>query len=120
MPKLKTLLANPAMRWTMIVISAWCGHVSGKALEITSDITLWYRLGTPVLPVRWVQVPDPNGKRDPRQLSSSTDITIEPADIIACTFAETRANLGVETQHQWTDNAIEIHASRRTYNRNIL
>ena len=45
----------------------------------------------------------------------STDITIEPADIIALyvrrwqievTFAETRAHLGVETQRQWTDKAI--------------
>ena len=45
----------------------------------------------------------------------STDVTLEPADIIAfyvrrwqieVTFAETRAHLGVETQRQWTDTAI--------------
>jgi len=58
------------------------GHVSGKALEITSGIALWYRPGTPVLPVRWVLVCDPDEKRDP-QAFFSTDITIEPADIIA-------------------------------------
>jgi hypothetical protein len=108
------LLSNPATRWTGIFVSAWYGHVSGKALEITSGIALWYRPGTPVLPVHWVLFRDPDGKRDP-QAFFSTDITIEPADIIALyvrrwqievTFAETRAHFGVETQRQWTDKAI--------------
>jgi hypothetical protein len=112
--KLKTLLSNPTTSWTRIFVSAWYGHASGKALEITSGVALWYRLGTPVLPVRWVLVRDPDETRDP-QAFFSTDITIEPADIIALyvrrwqsevTFAETRAHLGVETQRQWTDKAI--------------
>lgn len=114
LPKLKTLLSNPATRWTRIFVSAWYGHVSGKALEITSGIALWYRPGTPVLPVRWILVRDPDGKRDP-QAFFSTDTTLEPAHIIALyvrrwqievTFAETRAHLRVETQRQWTDKAI--------------
>jgi hypothetical protein len=114
LPKLKTLLSNPATSWTRIIVSAWYGHAGGKTLEITSDTALWYRTGTPVLPVRWVLVRDPDGKRDP-QAFFSTDITLEPADIIALyvrrwqievTFAETRAHLGVETQRQWSDKAI--------------
>jgi hypothetical protein len=114
LPKLKTLLPNPATNWTRIVVSAWYGHADGKALEITSGIALWYRPGTPVLPVRWVLVRDPDAKRDP-QAFFSTDVSLEPTDIIALfvrrwqievTFAETRAHLGVETQRQWTDNAI--------------
>ena len=61
-----------------------------------------------------ILVRDPDGKRDP-QAFFSTDITLEPAEIIALyvrrwqievTFAETRAHLGVETQRQWTDKAI--------------
>ncbi len=43
LPKLKTLLANPATRWTKIIVFAWYGHVNGNALDITSDIALWYR-----------------------------------------------------------------------------
>jgi hypothetical protein len=112
--KLKTLLSNPSTNWTRIVVSAWYGHANGKMLDITSDIALWYRPGTPVLPIRWVLVRDPDGKRDP-QAFFSTDLAIEPAEIIAfyvrrwqieVTFAETRAHLGVETQRQWSDNAI--------------
>lgn len=114
LPKLKTLLANPATTWTRIIVSAWYGHVHGKALEITSGIALWYKPGTPVLPVRWVLVRDPEERRDP-QAFFSTDVSLEPSEIIALfvrrwqievTFAETRAHLGVETQRQWTDQAI--------------
>jgi hypothetical protein len=114
LPKLKTLLPNPATIWTRVIVSAWYGQVDGKIFEITSDTALWYRTGTPVLPVRWVLVRDPDAKRAP-QAFFSTDITLEPADIIALfvrrwqievTFAETRAHLGVETQRQSSDHAI--------------
>jgi hypothetical protein len=36
LPKLKTLLSNPATSWTRIIVSAWYGHAGGKTLEITS------------------------------------------------------------------------------------
>ncbi|MFB9985555.1 transposase, partial [Mesorhizobium kowhaii] len=73
LPKLKTLLSNPATTWARIIVSAWYGHVEGKTLEITSDTALWYRPGTPVMPIRWVLVRDPDGKRAP-QAFFSTDI----------------------------------------------
>jgi hypothetical protein len=66
------------------------------------------------VPVRWVLVRDPDAKRAP-QAFFRTDVTLEPADIIALfvrrwqikvTFAETRAHLGVETQRPWTDKTI--------------
>lgn len=69
----------------------------------------------PPRPVRWVLVRDPEGKRAPRAFFS-TDIALDPTDIMALfvrrwqvevTFAETRAHLGVETQRQWSDKAIE-------------
>ena len=95
-------------------MSSWYGRKEHKTLEITSDTALWYRPGTPPRPVRWVLVRDPEGKRAP-QAFFSTDITLDPAEIIALfvrrwqvevTFAETRAHLGVETQRQWSDKAI--------------
>ncbi|SFD23695.1 hypothetical protein SAMN04488059_13127 [Devosia psychrophila] len=96
-------------------MSAWYGHKQAKTLEITSDTALWYRPGMPPRPVRWVLVRDPEGKRAPRAFFS-TDIALDPTDIMALfvrrwqvevTFAETRAHLGVETQRQWSDKAIE-------------
>ena len=114
LPKLKTLLTNSATSWSKISVSAWYGRLDGKTLEIASDTALWYRPGTPVIPVRWVLVRGPDGKRAP-QAFFSTNVTLDPADIIALfvrrwqievTFAETRAHLGVETQRQWSDKAI--------------
>ncbi len=114
LPKLKTLLSNPATAWARIIVSAWYGHADGKTLETTSGTALWYRPGTPVMPIRWVLVRDPDGKRAP-QAFFSTYTTLEPAGVIALfvrrwqievTFAETRAHLGVETQRQWSDKAI--------------
>lgn len=114
LPKLKTLLTNPATSWQSVIVSSWYGHRKQKTLEIASDTALWYRPGTPPRPVRWVLVRDPEGKRDP-QAFFSTDLALDPADIIALfvrrwqvevTFAETRAHLGVETQRQWSDKAI--------------
>ena len=52
LPKLKTLLCNPATSWTRIVVSAWHGYAQGKALKITSGIALGYRPGNPLSPVR--------------------------------------------------------------------
>jgi hypothetical protein len=114
LPKLKTLLSNPATPWHRITVASWYGRKQDKALEITSDTALWYRPGTRPRPIRWVLVRDPEGKRAP-QAFFSTDTAREPADIIALfvrrwqvevTFAETRAHLGVETQRQWSDKAI--------------
>lgn len=114
LPKLKTLLDKPDTAWSRIIVSAWYGHANGKELDVTSGTALWYRPGTPVLPIRWVLVRDPEGRRAP-QAFFSTDVAIEPVEIIALfvrrwqievTFAETRAHLGVETQRQWSDKAI--------------
>ena len=58
---------------------------------------------------------DPDGKRDPQPFFS-IDPGMDPARIIAIfvrrwqvevTFSELRAHLGVETQRQWSDAAIE-------------
>lgn len=114
LPKLKTLLANPTTSWQQICVSAWYGYKQNKSLEITSDIAIWYRPGTSPATIRWVLIRDPEGRREP-QAFFSTDVTLEPAQIIAffvrrwqieVTFAETRAHLGVETQRQWSNKAI--------------
>ena len=113
-PKLKTLLDNPDTVRSRILVSAWYGQDNSKALDIASGTALWYRSGAPVLPIRWVLVRDPDGKRAP-QAFFSTDTAIEPAEVIAMfvrrwqievTFAEARTHLGIETQRQWSDKAI--------------
>lgn len=114
MPKLSTVLADPATRWQRITAPIWYGKQIEKPLEIASGTALWYRRGTPPRPIRWVLVRDPAGKRAP-QAFLSTNTALAPAEIIAIfvrrwqievTFAEVRSHLGVETQRQWSDRAI--------------
>ena len=35
-------------------------------VEVASSIGVWYRIGLPVLPVRWVLTRDPDGKLEPK------------------------------------------------------
>jgi hypothetical protein len=67
------------------------------------------------LPIRWVLTRDPAGKRPPKAIFS-TDPTQTAEQIVSdeisrwsleVTFEEGRAHLGIETQRQWSDQAIE-------------
>ncbi len=115
LPKLRTRLEDPAARWTEITLPRWYGGLKDKTLEILSGQALWYRTGTRPKAIRWVLVRDPEGRRDP-QAFFSTDTDMDPARIIAIfvrrwqievTFQDMRAHLGLETQRQWSDAAIE-------------
>ena len=85
------------------------------SLEIRSGAALWYRYGYDPLPIRWVLTRDPKGKRPPKAIFS-TDLTQTAEQIVSdfmkrwgleVTFEEGRAHLGIETQRQWSDRAIE-------------
>src|SRR6266566_8788071 len=84
-------------------------------LEICTGTALWYRYGYDPLPIRWVLTRDPKGKRPPKAIFS-TDPTQTAEQIVRdfmkrwsleVTFEESRAHLGLETQRQWSDPAIE-------------
>jgi DDE superfamily endonuclease len=113
LPKLSTVLEEPRTEWQRAKVRWYDG--SEQCLEVTSGTGVWYRIGLPVLPIRWVLTRDPAGQREPRAYFS-TDQSL-PADevvslfikrwTIEVTFEESRAHLGVETQRQWSDLAIE-------------
>jgi hypothetical protein len=111
--KLTAVLANPATRWTRVWVSEWYGD-EGRILEIGSGTAVWYHAGLAPAPIRWVLVRDPAGRREP-QAFLSTDLDDKPEAIlgrfvwrwrIETTFQEVRRHLGVETQRQWSDQAI--------------
>lgn len=84
-------------------------------LEVCTGTTLWYRAGCDPVLIRWVLTRDPQGKRPPKALFS-TDQTQTAEQIVRTfmkrwsletTFEECRAHLGLETQRQWSDLAID-------------
>jgi hypothetical protein len=113
LPKLTDVLTNPATRWTRVWVSEWYGD-EGRILEIVSGTAVWYHAGLPPAPIRWVLVRDPTGQREPQAFLSTT-LDDQPEAIlgrfvwrwrIETTFQEVRRHLGVETQRQWSDQAI--------------
>ncbi len=111
--KLSAILTDPKVSWQRHRVSLWYGRTN-RLVEITSGTAIWYRGGTPPVPIRWLLVRDPKGELEP-QAFLATDLNARPCDILAwfvsrwqveVTFEETRAHLGVETQRQWSDKAI--------------
>lgn len=102
------------VKWIEVVFDEWYGETQ-KKMMITSGKAIWSRHTGESVPVQWVLVVDPEGKLAPTLLSC-TDLDTEAIDIVRyfvrrwrveVTFAEVRRHLGVETQRQWSDLAIE-------------
>jgi len=92
----------------------WYGGTD-KRLDWTTGTALWYSTGTDPLFIRWVLVRDPQGEL-PMRAYFSTDVHHSAPSILAAfvkrwsievTFEESRQHLGIETQRQWSDKAID-------------
>lgn len=113
LPALQTVLQDPETAWQTLTLD-WYGQ-GERTLEMCTGTALWYRYGYAPLPIRWVLTRDPSGKRAPKAIFS-TDPTQTAEQIVRdfmkrwsleVTFEEGRAHLGIETQRQWSDQAIE-------------
>lgn len=103
---------DPDAQWTPLTVT-WYDQ-KPRSLQMLSGTALWYTPGCTPLAIRWLLVHDPAGQlRD--QAFLCTEQTATPEQIlhwvimrwnIEVTFEEVRAHLGVETQRQWSDQAI--------------
>ena len=93
---------------------AWYGG-KPKTRWLFSRTALWHRSGQKPLPIRFVIVRDPQGQH-PDAVFFSTDVDAAPKQIVEwavmrwaveTTFQESRKHLGLETQRQWSDKAIQ-------------
>ena len=110
---LKNLLQDPKQVWQTLTVN-WYGGEQ-RTLECLSFVCLWYHAGELPLELRVVLVKTPGGKNE-AEVFFSTDTNHSAFEIInwfilrwniEVTFFEVRAHLGVETQRQWSDNAIQ-------------
>jgi hypothetical protein len=113
LPALAQVLTDPATSWTKQTIN-WYGGKQ-RLIEYVTGTTLWYTPSYDPLPIRWVLVCDPLGEFKPTAFFA-TDQTADPVQILdwfilrwglEVTFEEARAHLGMETQRQWSDLAIQ-------------
>jgi hypothetical protein len=113
LPNLSEVLEATTTSWQRVIVPGWYGE-GARVVEFCSATAVWCQSGRPMVPIRWVLLRDPRGRFDPQALLC-TDLAQEPLQIIRwfilrwqieVTFQEVRAHLGVETQRQWSDQAI--------------
>lgn len=113
LPTLEKLACDPDLAWQRATLD-WYGG-GQRDLDWFSGTALWYSTGTDPLPLRWVLTRDPLGHLPTRAYFSTNQVQ-DPISIIQdvvkrwsieVTFQESRAHLGLETQRQWSDLAIE-------------
>jgi hypothetical protein len=113
-PTLQAVIDNPQTKWKRLKIKHWYGE-QNREIEIVSGKCVWYHVGKEAVPIRWVIIRDPRQKFETQALLC-TNREAAPRRIIEwfikrwqveVTFEETRRHLGIETQRQWSDKAIQ-------------
>jgi hypothetical protein len=111
-PTLAQRLLDPSTAWQTLTLPWYGGGTA--AVDVATGTAVWYHGGLPTVGLRWVLLRDPGGHFDPQALLC-TDPAACPSRIIEwfvarwqleVTFHAVRAQLGVETQRQWSDLAI--------------
>lgn len=111
LPTLKQVSENPQTIWDTVVVN-WYGKE--KEIEITSGVCVWFHVGKQAVPIRWVIVRDPKEEFETQALLG-TNQAAEPKQIVEwfvrrwqveVTFEESRRHLGIETNRNWSDKAI--------------
>jgi hypothetical protein len=107
-------LTDKRIKWRKVIFSEWYGHTA-KEMMITSGVAIWRSSNTVLVKIKWVLIKDPEGILEP-VLLGCTDFDLADEKVVSffvrrwrveVTFAEVRRHLGVETQRQWSDLAIE-------------
>lgn len=111
-PSLQKLLERRSTKWVRVKVD-WYGE-KDREIELYSETAVWYKAGSVPVPIRWVLIRDPQGKFASQALLS-TNLNHRPEQVVEyfirrwrveVTFEEARAQLGIETQRQWSDLAI--------------
>lgn len=98
--------------WETVEVDWYGGR--RQQLWVFSRTALWYTPGLPPVAIRYVLVADPEGQLR-MEAFFCTDLQATPVEILTwvvmrwsveVTFEEGRAHLGLETQRQWSDQAI--------------
>lgn len=113
-PTLRARLTDAATVWRRIARPSRTRWRSGGWIEYASGTALWHHQGKPIVPILWVMVRYPGGRRDPEAFLC-TDLAVSPRTVLEwynrrwameTTYEESRAHLGIETQRQWADPAV--------------
>ena len=111
-PKFKDMAKSSKYSWNSVEIPWYKGGI--RKIKWISGVSLWHKTGIDPIPIRWVLVKDPVGKKELKSYLcndlNETGINIIRQYIlrwnVEVTFEESKKHLGIETQRQWNDLAI--------------
>lgn len=107
-------LADKKTPWESLTFSEWYGQ-QNRPMLLCSGVAVWRKSNSLLVKVRWVLLKDPLGELE-SVLLACNNVEATAFDIVRffvrrwrveVTFAEVRRHLGVETQRQWSDLAVE-------------
>ncbi len=113
LPTFFEMLKDPTLIWEKGEVLWYGGKM--KKIEFITNTSLWYGYGIRPVPIKWALVRDPKNESEPMVLFS-LNLESEPQNIITeyinrwpieVTFEEARRHLGMESQRQWSDTAID-------------
>jgi DDE superfamily endonuclease len=113
LPSLQQRVTDRKTKWSKVTVPHWYS-AGPRTIQLATGTAVWYRVGLPVVPIRWILIRDPQQKFRPQALLS-TDLEIAPGQAVQwfvrrwqleTTWAEVRAKVGVESQRQWSNLAI--------------
>lgn len=111
LPNLTEVIKHPQTKWQKVAVN-WYGVE--KEIEISSDTCVWFHIGKEAVAIRWVIIKDPSGEFETQALLC-TKQEVDAKQIVEwfikrwqveVTFEESRRHLGIETNRQWADKAI--------------
>jgi hypothetical protein len=80
LPTLTQVLHDASTIWQRHTVTLWYGRTN-RIVEIATGTAVWYRSGSPPVPIRWLLVRDPRGELPP-QAFLCTDLDAAPVDIL--------------------------------------
>lgn len=112
MPTFNKILLDPSIKWQKKIVDWYKGKK--KTIEFITGIALWYGYGIRPVPISWVLIKGSNDCEATVLFSLDRETAMEktlqlyisrwPIEV---TFEELRRHLGMETQRQWSDKAID-------------
>ena len=113
LPTLAQVLTDVSTHWIAGTVTNGYG-ARARRVQSTAKGAVGYPSGKPVVPIRWGLVREPEGRFEPQALLA-TNQQRTPVQVLTyvvqrwpleVTLEEARAHLGVETQRQWSHQAI--------------
>ena len=80
LPSLRQRVTDRKTKWSKVTVPRWYS-AGPRAVQVATGTAVWYRVGLPVVPLRWILIRDPQPQFRPQALLS-TDLEVAPGQAI--------------------------------------